>query len=71
MDDGLPIQVGMSIEEAERVLIEATLAQTNNNKTRAAATLGISAKTLHAKLKQYRLQGGDDEPTDQSESASA
>jgi DNA-binding NtrC family response regulator len=71
MDGGLGIQVGMSIEEAERVLIEATLAQTNNNKTRAAATLGISAKTLHAKLKQYRLQGADDEPGDQSEGASA
>jgi transcriptional regulator with PAS, ATPase and Fis domain len=65
---GLGIQVGMSIDEAERVLIEATLHQTKNNKTRAATTLGISAKTLHVKLKQYRLQGADDEP-DQTESA--
>ena len=65
---GLGIQVGMSIDEAERVLIEATLHQTKNNKTRAATTLGISAKTLHVKLKQYRLQGADDDP-DQTESA--
>ena len=66
---GLGIQVGMSIDEAERVLIEATLNQTKNNKTRAATTLGISAKTLHAKLKQYRLHGADDEAPDQVESA--
>jgi DNA-binding NtrC family response regulator len=65
---GLGIQVGMSIDEAERVLIEATLNQTKNNKTRAATTLGISAKTLHAKLKQYRLHGADDD-SDQTESA--
>ncbi len=67
--NGLGIQVGMSIDEAERVLIEATLHQTKNNKTRAATTLGISAKTLHVKLKQYRLQGADDDP-DQTETAS-
>ncbi|MEO5926398.1 MAG: sigma-54 dependent transcriptional regulator [Bryobacteraceae bacterium] len=54
--EGLGIRVGMTIEEAERVLLEATLEQTKNNKTRAAATLGISAKTLHAKLKQYRIE---------------
>jgi len=66
---GLGIQVGMSIDEAERVLIEATLHQTKNNKTRAATTLGISAKTLHVKLKQYRLNGADDESPEQSESA--
>lgn len=66
---GLNIQVGMSIDEAERVLIEATLHQTKNNKTRAATTLGISAKTLHVKLKQYRLQGAEDEASEQSEGA--
>lgn len=65
------IQVGMSIEEAERLLIEATLTQTNNNKTRAAITLGISAKTLHTKLKQYRLRGAEEEDApDESEVAS-
>ncbi len=58
--NGLDISVGMSIDEAEKVLIEATLKQTNNNKTRAASVLGISAKTLHAKLRQYRLENISD-----------
>jgi DNA-binding NtrC family response regulator len=66
---GVGIEVGMSMNEAERVLIEATLRQTRNNKTRAATILGISAKTLHVKLKQYRLHGGDDETSDHADAA--
>jgi DNA-binding NtrC family response regulator len=69
--NGLGIQVGMSIAEAERVLIEATLGQTKNNKTRSAIALGISTKTLHAKLKQYRLSRIDGDNPDQSESVGA
>jgi DNA-binding NtrC family response regulator len=51
----LDVRVGFTIDEAERSLIEATLKQTGDNKTKAAAILGISTKTLHVKLKQYRL----------------
>jgi DNA-binding NtrC family response regulator len=57
----LDIGVGMTIDEAERVLIEATLNEAANNKTRAAAVLGISAKTLHMKLRQYRLEDAGEE----------
>ena len=70
-DDGLDIRVGMSIEEAERVLLEATLRRTGNNKTRAAETLGISAKTLHAKLKQYRVEDARIDPVASTEHARA
>jgi len=56
---GLGITVGMTVDEAERLLIEGTLKQTQNNKTRAASILGISAKTLHAKLRLYRLDSGE------------
>lgn len=52
--NSLAIQVGDTIGAAERKLIEATLEQTGNNKTKCAAILGISAKTLHAKLNLYR-----------------
>jgi DNA-binding NtrC family response regulator len=52
----LDIQVGLTIDEAERALIQATLIHAGNNKTRAASILGISPKTLHVKLKQYSLE---------------
>ena len=70
--NSLGLKVGMSIDDAERVLIEATLNQTKNNKTRAAMTLGISTRTLHAKLKQYRLGGAElDDEQDEAEGAGA
>lgn len=47
------LEVGTTVDEAERLLIMKTLASTNNNKTRAAEILGISLKTLHNKLKEY------------------
>ena len=53
---GVGVDVGMTIDEAERLLIEATLAHAGNNKTRAALILGISTKTLHVKLRQYRME---------------
>jgi len=54
-DVSLP--VGTTLEEAERRLILKTLEANANNKTRAAEVLGISLKTLHNKLNEYRRQG--------------
>lgn len=51
------IPVGTRLEEVERKMIFQTLEYTNNNKTRAAKTLGISLKTLHNKLNLYKSQG--------------
>jgi DNA-binding NtrC family response regulator len=51
--DGIRLDVGTTVEEAEKMLILKTLTATNNNKTRAAEILGISLKTLHNKLKEY------------------
>ena len=53
------VRVGMTVEEGERSLLEATLVYAGNNKTRAASILGISKKTLHAKLRQYRTTDGE------------
>ena len=50
---GVRFPMGTTVEEAERALILRTLEYTRNNKTRAAAVLGISLKTLHNKLKEY------------------
>ncbi len=55
--NAIRLQVGTTVEEAERLLIVKTLETTSNNKTRAAEILGISLKTLHNKLKEYGAQG--------------
>jgi DNA-binding NtrC family response regulator len=50
----ITVQVGATVEQAERMLILRTLEATGQNKTRAAEMLGVSLKTLHNKLKEYR-----------------
>jgi DNA-binding NtrC family response regulator len=50
---GVAVAPGTTLDDAERALILQTLEQTGGNKTRAAGLLGISAKTLHLKLKRY------------------
>jgi len=52
------IPLGTTVEEAEKQLIIRTLEMENQNKTRAADTLGISLKTLHNKLGKYRKNEG-------------
>ena len=47
------VEVGTTVNEAERQLILKTLHSTHNNKTKAAEILGISSKTLQNKLKEY------------------
>jgi DNA-binding NtrC family response regulator len=49
----IPVHVGTTVDEAERLLIQRTLEATGQNKTRAAEILGVSLKTLHNKLKEY------------------
>ena len=49
----VPVRVGSTVDEAERLLILRTLEATGQNKTRAAEILGVSLKTLHNKLKEY------------------
>ncbi|MCC7185758.1 MAG: sigma-54-dependent Fis family transcriptional regulator [Acidobacteria bacterium] len=50
---------GLTVDEAERQLIQITLAHTGGNKTKAAAMLGISLKTLHNKLTRDAQKAGD------------
>ena len=52
-DNSVHVEVGTTVDEAERQLIMKTLSSTLNNKTRAAEILGISTKTLQNKLKEY------------------
>jgi len=53
------MDVGMSIGEAEKILILKTLKAHGGNKSKAADVLGISARTLRNKLHEYGLSGND------------
>ncbi len=50
------LRVGMSVADAERELIRATLSEFGGNKARAARTLGLGRKTLYRKLEEYGLE---------------
>lgn len=53
--DQVVISAGMSIAQAEQQLISKTLEFTNGNREHAAKILGIGARTLYRKLKEYDL----------------
>lgn len=48
---------GMTIHNAEKMLIFKTLEHTKQNRTHAAKLLGISIRTLRNKLNEYKLSG--------------
>ncbi|MGB0124035.1 MAG: sigma-54 dependent transcriptional regulator [Silvibacterium sp.] len=58
-ENAIRIEIGSTIDHAERLLILKTLDSHGNNKTRTAETLGISLKTLHNKLKEYGNSAAD------------
>src|SRR5690349_8576356 len=53
----LRIPVGTNLADVERWMIFATLQKCGGNKTRAAALLGVSLKTLYNRLNAYRASG--------------
>ncbi len=50
------IKYGMSISEMEKALIAMTLERHAGNRKEAARILGISLRTLHNKIKEYRIK---------------
>ncbi len=56
--NSVTLPIGSSMEEAERVLIVATLEHFNFQKERTAAALGISLKTLYNRLRNYQTEEG-------------
>jgi two-component system response regulator HydG len=51
-----PQLVGISMQEAERQLIENTLKLVGGNRVEAASILGIGERTLYRKIKEYDLK---------------
>ncbi|MBN2510697.1 MAG: sigma-54-dependent Fis family transcriptional regulator [Spirochaetales bacterium] len=54
-EDTIRLNAGISLAEAERIIIESTLSYCNGNKSKTAEVLGIGRKTLHRKLDEYEL----------------
>lgn len=55
------LEVGMTVAEAEKILILKTLEQYAQNRTKAADILGISIRTLRNKLNEYQTVSSVDE----------
>jgi len=53
----LRVPVGTRLADVERWMIFATLGRCAGNKTRTAALLGVSLKTLYNRLNAYRAHG--------------
>jgi DNA-binding NtrC family response regulator len=49
-EKSITIPIGMTLDEAEMVIIQENLAACNGNKSKCAEILGIGRKTLHRKL---------------------
>jgi two-component system response regulator HydG len=47
--------IPMNLEDLEKMAVEKALTHTGGNKSQAAQTLGVTRKTLAAKLKKYGL----------------
>lgn len=51
----ITLNVGMSLAEAEKLLIEATLEMFDWEKRRTAHALGVSLKTVYNKVNEYGI----------------
>ena len=55
---GIVIPAGVTLADAERILILETLKHTGQNKAEAARRLGLDVKTIRNKLKLFDVDGG-------------
>lgn len=54
--NAIRLRVGMTVADAERELIRATLAELQGNKAKASRMLGLGRKTLYRKLEEYEIE---------------
>ncbi|MCR5621775.1 MAG: sigma-54 dependent transcriptional regulator [Treponema sp.] len=58
--ESISVPLGVTLDEADRLVIEANLAANKGNKSRTAEVLGIGRKTLQRKLAEWGSAGADD-----------
>ncbi|MBR0496116.1 MAG: sigma-54-dependent Fis family transcriptional regulator [Treponema sp.] len=56
----ISVPVGITLDEAEKIIIQENLAANKGNKSKTAETLGIGRKTLHRKLQEYGMETGEE-----------
>ena len=59
--ESISIPMGISLEDAEKIIIMQNLSANKGNKSKTADILGIGRKTLHRKLNEYGLELSDDD----------
>lgn len=59
-DDSVSVPLGVTLDEADRLVIEANLAANRGNKSRTAEILGIGRKTLQRKLAEWGSEDAED-----------
>ena len=59
--EAISIPMGISLEDAEKIIIMQNLSANKGNKSKTADILGIGRKTLHRKLNEYGLELSDDD----------
>ena len=52
----ISIPIGITMDEAEKIIIQENLAANKGNKSRTADILGIGRKTLHRKLEELQIE---------------
>ena len=55
VEDASRLEPGVTLQDAERQLLEKTLAATGGNRTRAAELMGVSLRTVRNKIREYGL----------------
>ena len=58
--ESISVPVGITLDEAEKIIIQETLAANKGNKSKTADILGIGRKTLHRKLAEYGMESEED-----------
>ena len=52
----IQVPMGITLAEAEKIIIQQNLAANQGNKSKTADVLDIGRKTLHRKLEEYQLE---------------
>lgn len=55
-DKVITIPIGITMDEAEKIIIQENLAANKGNKSKTADILGIGRKTLHRKLEELQIE---------------